>query len=63
METLTDHGRCCFGWLLGYQSLTDGICDDVLDVVEGIADETVIELTQEENNIRERYDSDKKMYT
>jgi hypothetical protein len=39
--------------LLGYQSLTDGICDDVLDVVEGIVSETVIELTQEENNMRE----------
>ena len=48
--------------MLGYQPLTDGICDDVLDVVEGIAGETVIELTQEENNMRERYDSDKKMY-
>jgi hypothetical protein len=47
--------------LLGYQPLTDGICDDVLDVVEGIASETVIELTQEENDIRESYDSDKKM--
>ena len=42
--------------------MTDGVCDYVLDVVEGIAGETVIELTQEENNIRERYDSDKKMY-
>jgi hypothetical protein len=48
---------------LGYQPLTDGICDDVLDVVEGIAGETVIELMQEEKGIRERYDSDKKMYT
>jgi hypothetical protein len=48
--------------LLGYQPLTDGICDDVLDVVVGIASETVIELTQEENKMRERYDSDKKMY-
>jgi hypothetical protein len=48
--------------LLGYQPLTDGICDDVLDVVEGIAGETAIELTQEENNMREKYDSDKKMY-
>jgi hypothetical protein len=48
--------------LLGYQPLTDGICGDVLDVIEGIASETVIELTQEENNMRERYDSDKKMY-
>jgi hypothetical protein len=41
---------------LEYQRLKDGVCDDVLDVVEGIAGETVIELTQEENNIRERYD-------
>jgi hypothetical protein len=40
-----------------------GSCDDVLDVVEGIADETVIELTREERGIKERYDSDKKMYT
>ncbi len=48
METLTDHGRCCFVWLLGYQPLTDGAFDDVLDVVEGIAGETVIELMQEE---------------
>ena len=63
METLTDHGMCCFVVLLGYQLLTDGICDDVLDVVEDIASETVIELMQEENNMRERYDSDKKMYT
>jgi hypothetical protein len=49
--------------LLGYQPLTDGVCDDVLDVVEGIAGETAIELTQEEKGIRERYDSDKTMYT
>ncbi len=65
METLTDHGRCCFVELLGYQPLTDGICDDVLDLVEGIAGETVIELMQEEKEekgIRQRYDSDKKMY-
>jgi hypothetical protein len=63
VETLTEDGRCCFVWLLGYQQLTDGLCDDVLDVVEGIAGETVIELTQEAYNMRERYDSDKKMYT
>ncbi len=63
VETLTDHGRCCFVVLLGYQPLLDSICDDVLDVVEGVAGETVIELTQEEKEIRERYDSDKKMYT
>ncbi len=42
--------------------MTDCVCDDVLDVVEGIAGETMIELMQEENNMRERYDSDKKMY-
>ena len=63
METLTDHGRCCFVGLLGYQPLTDGIYDDVLDVVEGIAGETVIKLTREEKWIKEIYDSDKKMYT
>ncbi len=45
METLTDHGRCCFVQLLGYQPLTDGVCDDVLDVIEVIASETVIKLT------------------
>jgi hypothetical protein len=32
--------------------LTDGVCDDVSDVVEGIAGETVIKLTQEEKGIR-----------
>ncbi len=63
METLPDHGRCCFVVLLGCQLLTDGICNDVLDAVEGIAGETVIELMQEEKGIRERYGSDKKMYT
>jgi hypothetical protein len=42
--------------LLGHQPLTDGISDDVLDVIEGIAGETAIELMQEENNMRERYD-------
>ncbi len=49
METLLGHGRCCFVGLLGWQPLTDGACDDVLDVVDGIAGETVIELMQEEN--------------
>ena len=49
--------------LLEYHPLTDGVCDDVLDVVEGIAGETAIELTQEEKGNIERYDSDKKMYT
>jgi hypothetical protein len=63
VETLTEHGRCCFVVLLGYQPLTDGICDDVLDVVEGIAGETVINLMQEEKGIKGIYDSDKKMYT
>jgi hypothetical protein len=49
--------------LLGYQLLTDGVCDDVLDMVECITSETVIELMQEEKGIKEIYDSDKKMYT
>ncbi len=48
--------------LLGYQLLTDGVCDDVLDMVEGIASETVIKLMEEEKEIKEIYDSDKKMY-
>jgi hypothetical protein len=60
---LTDHGRCCFVVLLGYQPLTDGIYDDVLDMVEGIAAETVIKLMQEEKEIKEIHDSDMKMYT
>jgi hypothetical protein len=63
VEILTDHGRCCFVVLLGYQLLTDGIFDDVLDMVEGIASETVVKLTREEKGIIEIYDSDKKMYT
>jgi hypothetical protein len=45
VETLPDHGRCCFVGFWGCLPLTDGVCDDVLDVVEGIAGETVIELT------------------
>jgi hypothetical protein len=48
----------CWGELL-----TDGVCDDVLDVIEGIAGETVIELTQEEKGIKDKYDSEKKIYT
>ena len=56
-------GGVVFAGLLGCLPLTDGICDDVLDVVEGIAGETVIELTQKEKGIIERYGSDKKMYT
>jgi hypothetical protein len=49
--------------LLGYQPLTDGICDDVLlDVIEGTAGETVIELTREEKGIKDIYDSEKKIY-
>ncbi len=63
VETLTDHGRYCFVVLLGYQPLTDGVCDDVMDMVKGIASETVIKLTQEEKGTKEIYDSDKKMYT
>jgi hypothetical protein len=43
--------------------LTDGICDDVLDVVEGIASETVIKLTQEEKEIRGKIWFRQKMYT
>jgi hypothetical protein len=49
--------------LFWYQPLTDGICDDVLDMVEGIAGESVIELMREEQGIKKMYDSDKKMYT
>jgi hypothetical protein len=45
VEALPVNGWCCFVGLLGCLPLTDGICDDVLDVVEGIAGETVIELT------------------
>ncbi len=30
------NGRCCFVGLLDCLPLTDGICDDVLDVVEGM---------------------------
>jgi hypothetical protein len=63
VETLPDHGRCCFVMLLGCQPLTDGICDDVLDVVEGIAGETVIELDARKKGIIERFGSDKNMYT
>jgi hypothetical protein len=62
VNTLPDYGRCCFVGLLGWQPLTDGICDDVLDVIEGITSETVIEMTQEKKRIKERYDSDKRMY-
>ncbi len=52
MEKLTDHGRCCFVVLLGYQPLTDGVCDDVLDMVEDIASDTVIKMMQEEKGIK-----------
>jgi hypothetical protein len=62
VETLPDHGRCCFVGLLGCLPLTNGVCDDLLDVLEGIASETVIESTQEEKGIIESYGSDKKMY-
>ncbi len=63
VEKLPDRGRCCLVGLLGCLPLTDGVCDDVLDVVEGVAGEAVIELMQEEKEIIERYGSDKKMYT
>jgi hypothetical protein len=62
VEALPVNGRCCCVGLLGCLPLTDGICNDVLDEVEGIASETVIELTQEEKEIIERYGSDKKIY-
>jgi hypothetical protein len=62
VETLTDHGRCYFVVLLGFQPLTDGICDDVLNVVEGIASETVIELAREEKGIKDVYDSEKNVH-
>jgi hypothetical protein len=39
------------------------VCDDVFDVVEGIAGETVIELMQEEQGFKEMHDLEKKMYT
>jgi hypothetical protein len=48
--------------LLGCQPLTDGTCADVLDVVEGIAGETVIKLMQEEKGDYRKIGSDKKMY-
>ncbi len=62
VEALPVNGRCYFVRLLGCLPLTDGVCDDVLDVVEGIAGETVIKLMGEEKGIIERYGSDKKMY-
>ncbi len=60
---LTDHGMCCFVVLLGYQLLTNGVCYDVLDMVEGITGETMIKLMGEEKGIKEIYDLDKNMYT
>jgi hypothetical protein len=51
---------CC---VVGVSAIDRCICDDVLDMVEGIAGKTVIELTQEEKGIKEIYNSDKKMYT
>jgi hypothetical protein len=57
------HGRSCFVVLFSRQPLAHGICDDVLDVVDGIAGETVLKLMQEEKGIRERYGSEKKLYT
>jgi hypothetical protein len=45
---LIGHGGCCFVVLLRCQPLTDGVCGDMLDVVVGITDETVIKLMQEE---------------
>ena len=42
---------CWVVGLLGCLPLTDDVCDDVLDVVEGVAGETVIELMQEEKGL------------
>ncbi len=49
---LIGHGRFYFVVLLRCQPLTYGICDDVLDVLEGITSETVIKVMQEEKGIR-----------
>jgi hypothetical protein len=38
--------------LLGYQPLTDGVCDDVLDMVEDIAGETVIKLMKKKKGLK-----------
>ncbi len=43
--------------------LTDGMCNDVLDLVEGIARETVIKLMQEEKGIRGKIWFRQEMYT
>ena len=51
METLPDHGMQCFVGLLGCLPLADGVCDDVLDLLEGIASEAVIELRQDKKGI------------
>ncbi len=51
---------CC---VVAVSAVDRWLCDDVLDVVEGIAGETVIELMQEEKGVKEIYDSEKKMYT
>ena len=51
METLPDHEMRCFVGLLGCLPLADGVCDDVLDLLEGIASEAVIELTQDKKGI------------
>ncbi len=48
---LIGYGRYCCVVLLRCQPLTDGVCDDVLDVVEGIVGKTVIKLMQEEKGI------------
>ncbi len=42
---------CVVGLPEGKQPLTEGICADVLDVGEGIDDETVIKLTQKQKGI------------
>jgi hypothetical protein len=51
VEALPVNERCCFVGLLGCLPLTGGVCDDVLDAVEGIAGKTVIELMQEKKRL------------
>jgi hypothetical protein len=62
VEMLTDHRRYCFFVLLGYQPLTDGVCDDVFDMVEGISGETVMKMMHEEVGICKRYVCHKEMW-
>jgi hypothetical protein len=59
-RSLTMGGVVLIGcWGISHQQ---SICDDVLDVIEGIASETVMELMQDKNNMQEIYNLTKKMY-